>query len=846
MKDILIENKSLKNFTEQELNNYRNSYIGFVFQEFNLIDEYDVEKNISLGYNLTYTNNNKSEIANVLKRVDLDGMQKRKPNTLSGGQKQRVAIARALIKKPKILLCDEPTGNLDSETSEKILNLLKEISKTSLVIIITHDKESALKYNDRIISLKDGKIESDTVKEEVLQVTEENVELKKYQLTTKNTLGLVFGFMKTRPIRLFIAMFLSIIAFVLLCISDSIASYNKNQVILETMYKNDNCYISFHKMIHGIDPDDIEFRSNVNMDDSDIDFMKNHLQFDDYNIIYDYYNGADYNFGDLSEINKNYDKTDAEGSCALNQEFIDRYNYELYGNLPTKDDEVVITKYVYEMYKKFGYKNEKSEMSSTKSIKVLPIESMDDLINKTIYLRDNLLRTFESYTIVGILDTKFNYDRYNRILLNKNDDIDSILNMEINQMMEYGLHNVLYFKDNFYQDVIKNHYENGFITGNMYAFSIVASDTEDKNEENKIMQTNLKICANIDDFNMIWKDGPKTTLSSNQIILPLSSIIDSYELEIQLKINEFAIENFDFVKEYFMAPEYYARYICKNKENEYQPKYNYQYFQEEYYRPILETEFYDLFDRFEFSSSFKQVDYQKEIEVVGFYNSFNIYDLNRDVIYVSEEFFTEYKDYLGYENNYYKHIVIPLTKTLNNPIEFGTKIFDRQIFMPHQKQYSDYIMYMLENEVVTSVENVEESLESTVELFKYISLSLMVFVIVFIWYYFSGVIIDRIREIGILRALGASKKDIIKIFMTECVITSLISIIASFTIFITFMGMFNDYLVEKFYLMQSIYQIGIRQITMVIVIELLLFVLGIIIPLFNLMKKKPVDLIYKR
>jgi len=142
--DILISNRSMKDFSEQELDAYRNLFVGFVFQEYNLLEDYSVEKNISFALDLQQNHN--QDISNVLNQTELSGLEKRLPNELSGGQKQRVAIARALIKKPKMLLCDEPTGSLDYETSRTIFQLLKEISKERLVIVVSHDKESALEY----------------------------------------------------------------------------------------------------------------------------------------------------------------------------------------------------------------------------------------------------------------------------------------------------------------------------------------------------------------------------------------------------------------------------------------------------------------------------------------------------------------------------------------------------------------------------------------------------------------------------------------------------------------------------------------------------------------------------
>lgn len=159
---IFINCKELKRFDERTCAEYRNSYIGFVFQEYNLMNNLNVYDNIALSLQLQKKPVNEDMINDVLNQVDLLGLEKRQLDELSGGQKQRVAIARALIKDPVILLADEPTGNLDSETSTQIFELFKKLSQDKCVIVVSHDAEYAHKYADRIIELSDGHVIKDT------------------------------------------------------------------------------------------------------------------------------------------------------------------------------------------------------------------------------------------------------------------------------------------------------------------------------------------------------------------------------------------------------------------------------------------------------------------------------------------------------------------------------------------------------------------------------------------------------------------------------------------------------------------------------------------------------------
>lgn len=172
--EIIVRGRSSKDFTQQDFDSYRNTFVGFIFQEYNILNEFNVEQNIALALQLQGKKNDKAAVDALLEQVDLEGLGKRKPNTLSGGQKQRIAIARALIKEPEIIMADEPTGALDSRTGQQVFETLKKLSATKLVIVVSHDRDFAEKFGDRIIELKDGKILSDTTKEYLAPVANDD------------------------------------------------------------------------------------------------------------------------------------------------------------------------------------------------------------------------------------------------------------------------------------------------------------------------------------------------------------------------------------------------------------------------------------------------------------------------------------------------------------------------------------------------------------------------------------------------------------------------------------------------------------------------------------------------
>ncbi len=165
--DIVIGEKRFSQFSNTDFDNYRNSYLGFVFQDFCLINELTVEDNVRLALDFQGEKHGNAKIADILEKVDLTEYAHRKPTQLSGGQRQRVAIARALVKSPKLILADEPTGNLDSKTAVQVLELLKKLSEEILVLVVSHNIADADKYADRIIELADGKVIRDVSRNEL-------------------------------------------------------------------------------------------------------------------------------------------------------------------------------------------------------------------------------------------------------------------------------------------------------------------------------------------------------------------------------------------------------------------------------------------------------------------------------------------------------------------------------------------------------------------------------------------------------------------------------------------------------------------------------------------------------
>lgn len=183
--DLIIDGVSTKEYKDKDWDNYRNHKVGFVFQNYNLIPHQTVLENVEIALTLSgiKKDERKRRAIEVLEKVGLKDKLKSKPNQLSGGQMQRVAIARALVNDPEIILADEPTGALDSKTSVQIMEILKEISKDKLVVMVTHNPDLAEEYSTRIIRLLDGELKQDTNpythEESIKEIESHKAELEK-------------------------------------------------------------------------------------------------------------------------------------------------------------------------------------------------------------------------------------------------------------------------------------------------------------------------------------------------------------------------------------------------------------------------------------------------------------------------------------------------------------------------------------------------------------------------------------------------------------------------------------------------------------------------------------------
>ena len=386
---MIIENKNINEFTEKELDNYRNSYVGFVFQEFHVLNAYNVYDNIRLAKELQQEKISEKELDAYLEKVSLTNLGKRKMNELSGGQKQRVAILRALIKNPRIILADEPTGNLDKINSKQIFEILKEISQEKLVIIVTHDLEAAQKYADRIIELKDGEIINDT--KPTLNPEKTTLTLKESHLPFLFALKLAWNNLKRYPkkcILTIILFFISLLCCILL-INSSL--FNSTSLAIKLMNLNENYNIEVHKINY---VQNTKWKEEWQSEEEQ--YLKN-IYSGTTNPIYELY---DFTTPLTFYLNTPQEPTKLFPTTPNITSYVEikdpKILTNLTGSIPTSSNEIVIHEYLADYIINYGIKEKNGSW--------IP-QNEEELLSKThpIYLGDN-----EVY-ISGILKEETSY-----------------------------------------------------------------------------------------------------------------------------------------------------------------------------------------------------------------------------------------------------------------------------------------------------------------------------------------------------------------------------------------------------------------------------------------------------
>lgn len=609
--EIIIKGTSAKDFKQSHYDSYRNTYIGFIFQEYNILEELTVGANIALAIELQDRRATDEEINSILKEVDLEGYGQRKPNELSGGQKQRVAIARALVKKPEIIMADEPTGALDSATGRQVFDSLKKLSRDKLVLIVSHDREFSEQYADRIIELKDGKIISDVEKDinslSEIEATEDSISygdgeinlkagytlteedriaineyLKSYaegavikienkekrklsskdfkptdeakinsdklgdfkliksKLSIKNSFKLGSGALKYKKIRLVFTILLSLVSFTLFGLADTIAAYDNIKTATNSIYDTGVDYSSYVKAVKR-GSGDYEFWQTFGMylNYEDIEKIKEKSGRGVVGV-YKKNEYLDFSLNLGSETVEGMKphaiyKSDFSGLAPISEAFAAEHGFNIFGRIPDADkNEIAITKYTYDYFEKVGYIDVAGAKSS--------ITQYEDLIGKELSL-DLVYNDKSTYTIVGIVDTKFDYSRYEKLA---SSDAEYILNelemmslmLELEAAQEYSFASVCFVNQKLVDDVIKSQIgkPENLMENNFGSISVLLLKNDNADFEYEIYEEDKNnIIENFGAYlinslehaknSTVWLSEPLESLAENQIIVHTEALL---------------------------------------------------------------------------------------------------------------------------------------------------------------------------------------------------------------------------------------------------------------------------------------------------------------------------------
>ena len=872
--EIIIKGVSSKDFNQQRFDSYRNTYVGFIFQEYNILEEFSVGANIALALELQGKKATDEEINNILKEVDLEGFGNRKPNELSGGQKQRVAIARALVKNPEIIMADEPTGALDSNTGKQVFDTLKKLSRKKLVIIVSHDREFSEKYADRIIELADGQVISDveldsaysaadfaesgfenvadivpternlvfkgntielssgyhlTEEDRIainnyiadlksgkvqIKVSEEQTEgsrrfvptnqdniytnsnkeefkLIKSKLPLKNAFKIGASGLKYKKFRLVMTIFLSFVAFTLFGLADTLGSYDHIKACTNSLVDNNVKHLSLAKAIKetgGFEEDYYTDYGNY-MSKEDLAEIEKLLGID--------FTGAYSNGEHMMNDNLGSDKltesgndlyiTSFSGFAEVNNELLDKMNHKLVaGKLPDGiKDEIAVSLHCFETFKLGKYVDgsfdEKGEVIQTE------IKSYEDLIGKEIKLNGI------KYTITGIIDTNFNFDRYKE-LTTKEDYLTNAEQLARYALMSEFTYEVFYsltgvvmtgegFIDRYVEMFPKTYKVND---GYLYYY------TEDGGTD----ICNITLFDKLDKSDIIWIDGERDTLGDNELIIT-SDILMNFNVDINIDDKGNFIFNDNVkkqIKELSITGNYYS--------------------------------YYDDVD-----------EYYNNVKIVG-------------IIPVSlhEEGVKKYPRCTVIPNN---RIVNMCVSDTNGIYEFvvGPMPEGRDEILDVVKKTAGStadIKYTIQSSVTYDLELLNSLIKTIAKVAIYVGIFFAIFASLMLANFIGISISHKKQEIGILRAIGARSKDVFTIFFSESFIIATINFILAAVATSVLTDAINQIINDEMGLLITVLDFGARQIILLLGVSIAVATVACFIPVMKIASKKPIDAIRKR
>lgn len=785
--DLIINGISTKKYTDHDWDIYRNHRVGFVFQSYNLIPHQTALQNVELALTLSgigKEERRKRAIA-VLKKVGLEKQINKRPNQMSGGQMQRIAIARALVNDPDILLADEPTGALDSETSLQVMDLLKEIAKEKLVIMVTHNPELAINYSTRIVKLLDGKIIDDTNPfngEEQIKEVRENKSRAKTSMNFKTALSLSLNNLMTKKGRTLLTSFAGSIGIIgialILSLSNGIQKY-----IEKTEQETLASYpLTIQK--ESIDMSTLLQTLTGHQETKEYNDDKIHSV----NIMGDMFTTVtkEVKRNNLKDF-KNYLEKESK---IKNYTSSIEYTYNIQMNVYKSDSNKVVQVNPTTVLDAIGMSS--SGISSAYS----PFMSSYDVFYEMLNNEELNKKTYD--VIEGRWPKKYNEVV---LLVDKN-----------NQISDYSLYSLGILD----QDYLKEQFNN-MVSGKDVKF------TENTYEPKDLLNLTFKLVLNTDYYkkqNGLWLD------MSNDDNYMKKVLENAEEIKVVgiIKPNDEAVTGNNTAGMIGYTHELMEHLI--NKTNE-----------QEIVKEQLENPKINVFTKTEFTNN-------KEFDMNNLSAEQLKYLKNMSQVELAE-FMKSYSENLSstYEQNLKKLGIASIDDPdgINiYPKDFDSKEEITSIIDKYNedKEEQDKIKYTdVVGIMMSSVSTIVNVISSVLIAFVAISLivsSIMIAIITYIS------VIERTKEIGILRAMGASKKDISRVFNAETLIEGLCAGILGIIVTIL-INIPANIIIKKVVNISNLSKLPVAGAIILIIISVLLTVLAGFIPAKIASKKDPVE-----